>query len=101
MRSPGVNETNLNGPVPIAARPVLKSSSAAFSNRAGWIEIRLRLLGSSGNGPSVSKRMVCASTTVTVLIGRTNGRNELGLLRMVEMRRIDAATSSAVKGVPS
>ena len=69
MRSLGRKETNLNGPVPIAALPLLKSSVVAFAATV-WSTMKtcVMSIGSRGYTVLVCRRMVCGSTTSMLAI---------------------------------
>src|SRR5260370_29810327 len=68
MRLPGTHSTNLNGPLPIVATPLLKSSvvlpSAAFFD---WIAMLERSSTRSGYGSAGFIRIGSGSTTTVFL----------------------------------
>ena len=101
-RSPLAKRTNLYGPVPIAALPLLKSSVvapvAAFFEMMYTVE---RSFGSSGCGFSVVMISVCGSVAMMVLIGRTYVEKEDGEFGTFGTRSTVKITSSAVKSLPS
>ena len=72
----GVQDTNLKGPVPTAARPVLKASLALSLVRPAaaldeTMNRRMKSFGKVGAGPSVTMWTVCGSTILVSLTRRT------------------------------
>src|SRR5262249_50280798 len=94
--------TNLYGPVPIVAAPLLKSavvlpSAARFETMA----INAKSTGKVGAGPFVLILIVRGSTTSVAAISLVYCANDEGLFGTFGARAMEKATSSAVKALPS
>ena len=99
MASPGSQLTNLNGPVPKAALPVLKSSVVAPANAESIIATLDRSFGVKGLGFSVETLSVWSST-ISKVLPLMNVPKLDGLLGTSAARFMVAMTSSAVKAAP-
>src|SRR5450432_365833 len=97
MRSPLEYRTSLYGPVPTAARPLLKSSVVAFAADFEMIATCVMSVGIRGYGVAVRNRIVNGSTTIISLICLVKAVKGDGLFCTCGTRSIEATTSAAVK----